>query len=172
MTWVALLRAVNLGGTRKVPMADLRALTEGLGWTRVRTHLASGNLLFDADGERADLIDRLEPAIRDRFGFDVPVVLRTHEELARVVREAPFDPPDRTYVWFMDRIPPEDAHERIGAIPRKEGERWVLLGDHLYTDLPHAAHTKFTADRIDRATRATTTARNLRTTTALRDLAG
>ncbi|MCA9492142.1 MAG: DUF1697 domain-containing protein [Myxococcales bacterium] len=172
MTWVALLRAINVGGKRKVPMAELRALTEGLGWTRVRTHIASGNLLFDADGERNELIARLEPAIRDRFGFDVPVVLRTHDELTRVVREAPFDPPDRTFVWFLDRVPAEDSRERIEAIPRKEGERWVLVGDHLYTDLPSAGQTKFTADRIDRATRATATARNLRTTTTLRDLSG
>ncbi|MCB9696990.1 MAG: DUF1697 domain-containing protein [Alphaproteobacteria bacterium] len=172
MTWVALLRAINVGGNRKVPMADLRAVTEGLGWTRVRTHLASGNLLFDADGERAALIGVLEPAIRDRFGFEVPVVLRTHEELVRVVREVPYDPPDRTFVWFLDRVPGDDASERIEAIPRKEGERWLLVGDHLYTDLPSAADTKFTADRIDRATRATATARNLRTTTALRDLSG
>lgn len=172
MTWVGLLRAVNVAGTRKVPMAELRDLCGGLGWTGVRTHLASGNVVFDADGERSALASALRDGLRQRFGFDVPVVLRTGAELAEVLRHDPFGAPDETFVWFLDRAPQATAEARLAEVPRREGERWSLRGEHLYTLHPEGVTTtKFTADRLDRLTGAVVTARNWRTTTALAAMA-
>src|SRR4051812_37404015 len=79
---VALLRAVNVGG-RKLPMAELRALCAGLGWTDVATYIQSGNLVFTAPGKAEAIEEVLETAIEKAFGLDVPVIVRTQAEWAR-----------------------------------------------------------------------------------------
>lgn len=75
--FVALLRGINVGGHRKLPMADLRALAEELGFSNVRTYVASGNLLFMSDRDPAGVEAMLERAIEKRFGFAVDVIART-----------------------------------------------------------------------------------------------
>lgn len=87
---MALLRAVNVGG-RKVEMAKLRAAVTAAGFERVATYIASGNLFFDApQASKAALTEQLEATIRDTFGIDVPVILRTLPELEAVCALDPF----------------------------------------------------------------------------------
>lgn len=74
---VALLRGINVGGHRRVPMAELRALASALGFANARTYLASGNLLFDASVSTDVAEAMLERAISDRFGFAVDVIVRS-----------------------------------------------------------------------------------------------
>ena len=74
---VALLRGINVGGNKKVPMAELRALGEKLGWRQVATYIQSGNVVFAGGGGAAAAERALEQAIEKRFGFPVPVVVRT-----------------------------------------------------------------------------------------------
>lgn len=90
MRYVALLRAVNVGG-RKVEMARLRAAVEAEGFERVATYIASGNLFFDAPrASKASIVERLERAMLAEFGFEVPVALRTLAELEAVAALDPF----------------------------------------------------------------------------------
>ncbi|MFR9723192.1 DUF1697 domain-containing protein [Streptomyces sp. MS19] len=98
-TYAALLRGINVGGSRKVPMAELRALLAERGYGRVRTHLQSGNVVLDAPADTladaggdpdAALAARLETAVEERFGFPVGVVVRDHAYLASVVDACPF----------------------------------------------------------------------------------
>jgi uncharacterized protein (DUF1697 family) len=91
MRYVALLRAVNVGG-RKVEMARLRKAVEDAGFDRVATYIASGNLFFDSSlRSKAKIVDALEAAMRDEFGFEVPVALRTLAELEALVESNPFE---------------------------------------------------------------------------------
>jgi uncharacterized protein (DUF1697 family) len=83
---IAFLRGVNVGGHKKVEMARLRAVLERLGQTDVRTYVQSGNVVFGGP-TRSEA--QLERAIEGEFGFPVPVVLRTRDELAAVVRANP-----------------------------------------------------------------------------------
>lgn len=112
MRYVALLRAVNVGG-RKVEMARLRAATEAAGFEGVQTYIASGNLFFDAPGSaaKATIVERLEPALRAEFGFEIPVVLRTLDELEAVCERDPFAGVEladdvRLQVYFLASAPP------------------------------------------------------------------
>ncbi len=90
-TYAALLRGINVGGTRKLPMADLRTLLTGLGHSGVRTHLQSGQAVFTADrGDAESLAAELTRAIEDRFGFFVDVLVRDHGYLAAVAEACPF----------------------------------------------------------------------------------
>ncbi|WP_435189197.1 DUF1697 domain-containing protein [Streptomyces sp. bgisy126] len=91
-TYAALLRGVNVSGRRKVPMAELRSLLEGLGHGDVRTHLQSGNAVFTTDtgASEDELTAALEAAIEDRFGFRVDCLVRDGAYLAAVADACPF----------------------------------------------------------------------------------
>lgn len=89
--YAALLRGINVGGSKKVPMADLRALLEGLGHTGVRTYLQSGQAVFTSDhGDEESLAAELTQAIEERFGFAVDVIVRDHAYLKAVAEACPF----------------------------------------------------------------------------------
>lgn len=124
--YVALLRAVNVGGTGKLPMADLRALCEALGFARVRTYIASGNVVLDAPGAEADVKAALEAALAAYAGKPVGVLVRTARAMAQVHADNPFwaGPPSRTVAIFLDHPPPADALAQASG--RKDEE--VRLG--------------------------------------------
>ena len=86
--YAAFLRGVNLG-KRTVKSAELKAAFEALGFTDVKTLLASGNVLFDAKSAKG-LKEKIEAGLKQQFGFDVPVVLRTMEELKALAKANPF----------------------------------------------------------------------------------
>ncbi|MEU5039346.1 DUF1697 domain-containing protein [Streptomyces griseorubiginosus] len=90
-TYAALLRGINVGGSRKVPMADLRTLMEGLGHSGVRSYLQSGQAVFTADhGDEESLAAELTGAIEKRFGFAVDVIVRDRAYLKAIADNCPF----------------------------------------------------------------------------------
>ncbi|WP_405626830.1 DUF1697 domain-containing protein [Streptomyces sp. NBC_00016] len=90
-TYAALLRGINVGGSRKVPMAELRTLLEGLGLDDVRTYLQSGQAVFSsAHGDEERLAAELTAAIEKHFGFAVGVIVRDHAYLEAVADACPF----------------------------------------------------------------------------------
>jgi uncharacterized protein (DUF1697 family) len=112
---VALLRGINLGSKRRVPMADLRELISELGYEDVRTVLQSGNVVFT--GAKAKARETLETGLEERYGFKVDVVLRTMAELRAVVDEEPFgdevDNLTRYFVVFLPSAPNANAVETL-----------------------------------------------------------
>ncbi|SOD81375.1 DUF1697 domain-containing protein [Streptomyces sp. Ag109_G2-15] len=90
-TYAALLRGINVGGSKKLPMADLRTLMTGLGYEGVRTHLQSGQAVFTTGpGDEESLAAELARAIEERFGFPVDVIVRDHAYLRAVAEACPF----------------------------------------------------------------------------------
>ncbi|MGW0767258.1 DUF1697 domain-containing protein [Streptomyces sp. NPDC002676] len=90
-TYAALLRGINVGGSKKLPMADLRTLMAGLGLDAVRSHLQSGQAVFTVDrGDEQSLAAELAQAIEARFGFTVGVLVRDHAYLKAVAENCPF----------------------------------------------------------------------------------
>ncbi len=88
--FVALLRGINVGRAKRIAMADLRSLLEGLGHSDVRTLLNSGNAVFRAEGGRAlNLASAIEQEIANRLGLSVPVVVVTASELSTIVKDNP-----------------------------------------------------------------------------------
>lgn len=109
--YVALLRAVNVGGTGKLPMEDLKALCVDAGFARVETYIASGNVVFDSRASAAKVKAALEAKLADYAGKPMSVILRTGEEMAAVLDANPFPkaPPNFTVAIFLDDPPPPDA---------------------------------------------------------------
>ncbi len=132
-TYVALLRAVNVGGTGKLPMAELRAMGEACGFAKVRTFIASGNLLLDSALSEAKVKAALEAKLAAYAGKPVEVFVRTGMELAAIIAANPF--PDahgsRHMIFFYDRPPAPDLIERCRDW---QGERAALGTRELHVD--------------------------------------
>jgi len=165
-TYVALLRGINVGGNRKVPMSDLRALHGTLGHSDVRTYIQSGNVVFDAKaGQPARVRAAIEKAIEGEFGFDVTVLLRTPAELAAVVKRNPFGA--EAYVTFLDAPADPKLVKQIGPAPFTPDE-FAAHGREVFVRCPNGyGNTKLNNNFFERklATKATT--RNWKTVTTL-----
>ena len=136
--YVALLRAVNVGGTGKLPMSDLKKLSEKAGCRKVRTYIASGNVVFESRMTEAQVKTALETALVAYAGKPVGVLTRTAAEMAEVLASNPFPdaPPDRTVAIFLDGSPPGDSLERITGRDDEEvrlGKReiYVRYGENM-----------------------------------------
>ena len=116
--YVALLRAVNVGGTGKLPMTELKAMCEAAGFTRVRTYIASGNVVFDAKGSEAQVKAALEAELEAYAGKKVGVLVRTPAEMKAVLADNPFSgrATNRTVAIFLDEVPPPDALDKVSGV--------------------------------------------------------
>jgi len=112
--YVALLRAVNVGGTGKLPMADLKSICLDAGLTRVETYIASGNVVFESKNAAAKVKVQLEARLLAYAKKPIGVVLRTAAEMAGILKANPFPKtePKFTYAIFLDQRPPRDALEQ------------------------------------------------------------
>jgi uncharacterized protein (DUF1697 family) len=124
--YVALLRAVNVGGTGKLPMSELRLMCEAAGFSKVRTYIASGNVVFESGLHEGDVKAKLEKALAAHAGKPVGVLVRTGREMAEVLAANPFASaaPNRTMAIFLDNPPPVDA--LAGVTGRQDEE--IALG--------------------------------------------
>src|SRR3954468_14393721 len=116
--YVALLRGINVGGNKKVPMARLRELLQGLGYTEVATLLQSGNAVFTSkEKSPAKVVKQLEAAIAEEFGFEVSVVVRTRDEVAAAIKANPLpgaeDNPSQFLVTFLSDVPEQKRLKEI-----------------------------------------------------------
>ncbi len=168
-----LLRAVNVGGNNRVPMAELRALLGAQGvYGPVTTYIASGNVICDVPADHDAGCAAVRALIHDTFGVDTPVILRTHEELVRAVAEHPFpDAADKMlHAMFLEGEPRADAIEVLTE-RLQPGERIALRGADLWIDYAGGVHTsKLTRPVLDKALGVAGTARNLRTVQKLAEL--
>ncbi|HYN81902.1 MAG TPA: DUF1697 domain-containing protein [Gemmatimonadaceae bacterium] len=115
--FVALLRAVNVGGTGKLPMVDLKVMCEAAGFRDVRTYIASGNVVFDSTLSETAVRKELENRLLAYAGKPVGVMLRTAKEMAEVLARNPFPnaPANRTVAIFLDAAPPADSLDSISG---------------------------------------------------------
>ena len=171
---VALLRAVNVGG-RKLPMAELRKLCEGLGWTDVATYIQSGNVVFSADGKPAALEAALEGAIREAYGYEAPAIVRTAAQWRRYAPANPFpdaarETPNYLLMLASTRPPAEGAVATIQA-KAAAGEIVKQAGDAIWIHFPNGSGTsKLTPTLIDKAIGSPATSRNYRTVVKLQEM--
>ena len=135
-TFIALLRAVNVGGTGKLPMTELKSMCEAAGFTEVRTYIASGNVVFGSAKTAAQVKVALEAALLAYAGKPVKVLVRSAAEMAAVLSNNPFPQaaPNRTVAIFLDDAPSADAVNKLSGQKNEEvalGKReiYVHYGD-------------------------------------------
>ncbi|HEX2364072.1 MAG TPA: DUF1697 domain-containing protein [Bradyrhizobium sp.] len=129
--FVALLRAVNVGGTGKLPMSELKTMCEELGFTGVRTYIASGNVVFASRKTEAAVKAALEKRLAAYAGRAIGVMVRNAAEMAQVSADNPFPKaaPNRTMAIFLDAAPPK---ETLAAIRGKKDEEIKLGKREIY----------------------------------------
>lgn len=175
-TYIALLRGINVGGHKRVPMAELRTAFEALGHRQVATYVQSGNVVFSSDLDRRTLAAGIERALLDHFGFDIPVIVRSERELAAVARRHPFaanqDDPTKLAVLFLAAAPAAEDVDEFDAA-RFAPDEFVVDGSELYVHYPNGTgRSKLTIDAVERALKSSATGRNWRTVGKLLELAG
>jgi uncharacterized protein (DUF1697 family) len=187
-TWVALLRGVNVGGRRKVPMADLRDACTALGFENVSTYIQSGNVSFEhaspsGAAERHDLARTISQCVATTFGHsDVPVVMRTREEMAAIVQASPYAPcpdgktavgnspdPKQLAVAFLHDEPVSAKRDSLDPSTHlPDTFAWAPSGTDIYLHCPSSfASTKLTTTWFEKALGVGATIRNWKTTTYL-----
>ena len=176
-TWISLLRGINVGGAKRLKMADLRALYADLGFASVQTVLQSGNAAFQSDlSEPAQIIDIIEMGIQDRFGFESKIILRdpaAHDALitANPYLETPEFDPKKVLVFYL-REPHTDADIQRLIAAHTGPERITPVPGHLYLYYPDGmGRSRLDVKFLERHLDNIGTARNWNTTLKLRDLA-
>jgi uncharacterized protein (DUF1697 family) len=170
--WVALLRGVNVGGHNKVPMAELRAALTADGFDDVATYIASGNVVLRAPACEPE---RVSGIIADSFGLDIPVVVRSADQLRAAVEANPFpqavETPKLLYCFFTTD-PVDDAALDGFDHGRYAPDRVATGAGEIYAHYPDGmARSKLDNSVLDRVAGAPTTARNWNTVLKLREMA-
>ncbi len=174
--FIAVLRAVNVGGTAKLPMKELKAACEAAGLQRVATYIASGNLVFAHDGTADQAQAIIAEILRDRFDLTKNhTIIRTPDSLAQALAANPFADaaagrPSSLMLHFLAGTPPATAAEALAAWGGPE--RIHLAGQHLYIDyVEGAGRSKLTPAYLERAVAVVGTARNWNTAQKLLEMA-
>jgi uncharacterized protein (DUF1697 family) len=166
-SFVALLRAVNVGGTGKLAMSDLKAICEELGFGSVRTYIASGNVVFTCRKSEAAIKAALEKALEAYAGKPVGVHVRSAAQMQAVLTANPFPtaPANRTVAVFLNDPPPADS---IAAIRGQKDEQIGLGLREIYI---HYGDGMAKSKLVVPAAKAGT-ARNMNTVATLARMAG
>ena len=173
-TWIALLRAVNVGGNNLIKMSDLRDLLAGLGLENVRTHLQSGNAVFTARSrDRTKLSGEISGAIHEAHGHRPEVILRTPDELRRALGRVPFDPaadPSKVIINFLAGTADPEGARSLAAY---EGPEVVAVHEtEVFIYYPEGmGRSKFSRVPMEKMLGTRGTARNLNTVRKLLEMA-
>jgi len=164
--YVALLRAVNVGGTGKLPMSTLKEMCEKVGLKQVRTYIASGNAVFKSDAAEAEIKAALEGQLQVYAGKPVGVLVRSADEMVDVLARNPFSgqPGNRTVALFVDDPLPANALDNASGLAREQlrlGEREIYI---FYVDGMADSRLRIPAGK-------TGTARNMNTVAKLAEMA-
>jgi uncharacterized protein (DUF1697 family) len=164
--WIALLRAVNVGGTGKLAMSGLKAMCDELGFASAKTFIASGNVVFESRKSEAAIKTALEKRLAAYAGKPVGVLIRTAAEMAQVAADNPFPKlaPNRTMALFLDRAPPADT---LAGVRGRKDEKIRLGRREIYV---HYGEGMATSKLVIPAAKAGT-ARNMNTVAALARMA-
>lgn len=173
-TYISLLRGINVSGQKKIRMQDLKALYESLGFKKVDTYIQSGNVVFDT--RVADIRQAIEKAIAKEFGFDVPVLLRTADELGEILTANPFlTRPgidiSKLHVSFLDQEPAVSDIENLSQV-QSGADEFQVLGQQVYLYCPNGyGRSKLTNTVLEKKLGTGATTRNWKTVLQLCEMA-
>ena len=169
-TYIVILRGINVSGKNKLPMADLRELLSTLNFQNVQTYIQSGNIILDSDETKSNVCQKIKEGIVSKFGYDVPVLIRTISEWEKAIANNPYPTENHKILGFafLREIPKEKSFEITGT----EEDVYTIIEDVVYIYCPTGmARTKLTNNLFERKLKVTATSRNFRTTLKLLELA-
>ncbi len=178
-TYIALLRGINVSGQKKIKMADLKTMLEGIGFRSVTTYIQSGNVVFESNEENTNILsDLIKKGIEERFGFDVPVLVLTYKILASIYQDNPFSKriekeeieEKKMYFTLLSTPPDPDAIAELTAKDYK-AEEFVITKSVVYFYAANGyGRTKLNNNFFEKKLKCSATTRNLKTVTKLLEL--
>ena len=164
-TYIALLKGVNVGGHKKMPMAELRELLTNSGFQNVKTYIQSGNVVFHSSEKPMELELKIQKQINAQFGFEVPVIVKTSKELQTIFDACPFSKEkiNTSYFIVLSKKPEADLLKEVNKMSY-ENEEVVIKDDCLYFYSSKGfGKTKFNMNTYERKLKLFGTARNYNT---------
>lgn len=172
-TYITLLKGINVGGHKKIPMAELKELFSKSGYENVQTYIQSGNVILQTPDQSREKIEaRIEKAIFDHFGFEVSVLVKTKHELEQIFENSPFSNDKKKASYFM-MLHDTPSVELVNVASQKiyEGEEYIILNDCIYFFNPKGlGQSKFNVNFFERKLNTFATARNYNTMVKLLSL--
>jgi uncharacterized protein (DUF1697 family) len=174
VTHLALLRGINVGGKNILPMKDLVRIFSDSGCANVRTYIQSGNVIFDAPAGSPAIAESVTAKIEKRFGYRVPIIIRTAPQLLKTIRDNPFlataPDPKALHVYFLAH-PAKAAAIATLDPARSAPDAFQVLGHEIYLHMPNGmGRTKLTNAYFDSKLSTVSTARNWATILKLAEL--
>ena len=172
-TYIALLRGINVGGHKKIPMAELRELLTKKGLQNVQTYIQSGNVIFQSSGEDKHKLEfKIHNAIKTYFGFEVPVLVIFPEELKQIFDDCPFSEENKMISYFMllFDVPKKDLIQEVSEITYPN--EFFEISDnsiYFYSSVGYGK-AKCSNNFFERKLKITATARNYKTIVKLLSL--
>ena len=172
-TYIVLLKGINVGGHKKVPMAALRELLSKSGFESVQTYIQSGNVILKSSEKNTLKIEEtIKNAILDHFGFEVSVLVMTRLDLKRIFDDCPFSEDKKKASYFlMLHDAPDEALIKVASEKIYEGEEYVIISDCIYFFCAKGyGQAKFNVNFFERKLETFATARNYNTMVKLLSL--
>ena len=173
-TYIAFLRGINVGGHKKILMADLKILFETLNFQNVQTYIQSGNVVFQSTDESiVSLENTIKNLIVNQYGFYVPVIVKTKKKLKSIFDDCPF-PEDKKknsyFMLFLDS-PNEELIDEMSVIKYPNEEFYITKNCIYFYCSSGYGSTKFNSNFFEKKLKVTATARNFKTIVKLLELA-
>ena len=172
-TYIALLRVINVGGNKKVPMAELRELLTESGFDDVRTYIQTGNVIFQSKEFDAKIVEhKIKKSILDHFGFNVSVLVRTREQLQKIFDFCPFPEEKKVESYFaILSEPPKESLVYEAYEKTYDNEEYKILNDCIYFYCATGyGKAKFNLNHFEKKLKVSATARNYKTMVKLLSL--
>ena len=171
-TYISILRGINVSGQKKILMADLKALYEELGFSNVQTYIQSGNVVFEYKETTPEkLQEMIFNKIQNYYGFDVPNLILTPNEIEDALNNNPYQPIEKPYFTFLSENPTQENIDALTAISF-DNEFFELIEKVIYSHYPNGAgRAKMTLNFFEKKLKVRATSRNLNTTKKLLEMA-
>ncbi len=181
-TFISILRGINVSGQKKILMADLKALYEKLKFKDIITYIQSGNVVFKSDGNLSDpvaigleLAEKIENAIYKKYNFQVPVIIRSKEELNKIISSNPFlkekdVDAKKLYVTFLSQMSNKADVENMEGIDYSP-DTFIIKGKEIYLHIPVSyGETKLSNNFFEKKLKVKATTRNWNTVNTLSEM--
>lgn len=170
-TYISLLRGINVSGQKKILMADLKGLYADLGFSKIKTYIQSGNVVFNyKKTEAVKLQQMIFDKIKSHYGFEVPNLILNPNDIADAIANNPYQNIEKPYFTFLAEVP---TNENIAELNKHsfDNEFYELKGKVIYSHYPNGAgKAKMTLNFFEKKLKVSGTARNLNTTKKLLEM--
>ena len=174
VTYISMLRGINVGGQKSIKMAGLKSLYESVGFTGVTTYIQSGNVVFRSRSKNAKTVGaEIAKAIHHSYGFTVTVIIRKPEELEKTIKKSPYAgrrgiDETRLHVTFLDAKPAPALVGALVPLAAKSKDEYTVIGMEIYLHCPNGYGTSLLSNTFfEKHLKVAATTRNWNTVKTL-----